>query len=104
MIDEERAMLNENIKKFRNLKSMSQVEMANKLGVSKQCVSNWENDNVVPSIEMLIKLAKLFDVSTDCLLGLDEKNYLEITGLSDVQVAHVQAIINDIRKVNGSKL
>ncbi|MCM1306398.1 MAG: helix-turn-helix domain-containing protein [Bacteroides sp.] len=91
-------MLNENIKKFRVANALSQVEMAKKLGVSKQCVSNWENDNVVPSVEMLIKIAGLFRVSTDCLLGLDEKKYLEITGLDDNQLAHIQAIINDIAK------
>ena len=91
-------MLNENIKKFRIANSLSQVELAKKLGVSKQCVSNWENDNVVPSIDMLMKLAGLFKVSTDCLLGLDGKRYLEITGLDDNQLAHIQAIIDDIVK------
>lgn len=91
-------MLNENIKKFRVAGALSQVELAKKLGVSKQCVSNWENDNVVPSIDMLIKIARLFRVSTDCLLGLDDKKYLEITDLDDVQLAHIQAIINDIVK------
>lgn len=89
-------MLSENIKNYRIASSLSQVELAKKLGVSKQCVSNWENDNVVPSIDMLLKIAALFRVSTDCLLGLDEKKYLEITGLNDCQLAHIQAIINDI--------
>ena len=89
-------MLNENIKAFRIANALSQVDMAKKLGVSKQCVSNWENDNVVPSIDMLIKISRLFNVSTDRLLGLDNNKYLEITGLDDIQLAHIQAIINDI--------
>lgn len=78
---------------------LSQVELAKKLGVTKQCVSNWENDNVMPSIDMLVKIANLFKVSTDHILGIDEKKYLEITGLSDDQLAHIQAIINDIAKL-----
>ena len=89
-------MLNENIKAFRIANALSQVDMAKKLGVSKQCVSNWENDNVVPSIDMLIKISRLFNVSADRLLGLDNNKYLEITGLDDIQLAHIQAIINDI--------
>ncbi len=89
-------MLNENIKRLRSARALSQVELAKKLGVSKQCVSNWENDNVVPSIDMLIKLAELFGVTTDNLLGLDDKRYLAINGLSDKQVAHIQAIIDDL--------
>ena len=43
--------------KIRNLKrdfNISQVELDNKLCVTKQCVSNWENDNILPSVDMLI--------------------------------------------------
>ena len=64
-------MLNDNIKRLRLSFQISQVELAKKLGVSKQCVSNWENDNVLPSIEMLVKLAQIFNVTTDNLLDLD---------------------------------
>ena len=52
-------MLNENIKKLRLARGISQVELAAELNVSKQCVSNWENDNIQPSVEMLVKIAHL---------------------------------------------
>ncbi len=55
-------MINERIKQLRQARSMTQVELASGLGVSKQCVSNWENDYIQPSIEMLIKLAEFFKV------------------------------------------
>ena len=61
-------MLNERIRELRTAIGFSQVELAEKLGVSKQSVSNWENDNIQPSIEMLIKIAHTFNVSTDYLL------------------------------------
>ena len=51
--------LNENIKRMRMARGMNQVEFAKLVGVTKQCVSNWENDNVVPSVEMLEKIADL---------------------------------------------
>lgn len=89
-------MLSENIKKLRMANALSQVEMAKRLGVTKQCVSNWENDNVQPSIDMLVKIAYLFKVTTDFLLGLTERRFLEITGLDDSQLAHIQALINDL--------
>ena len=57
--------LNENIKRYRVARGWNQVEFAKLIGVTKQCVSNWENDNVVPSIEMLVKMAELFKISTD---------------------------------------
>lgn len=49
--------LNENIKNLRMKAGLNQVEFARKMGITKQCVSNWENDNVVPSVEMLLKLS-----------------------------------------------
>lgn len=77
---------------------MSQVELAKLLGVTKQSVSNWENDNIQPSVEMLVKLAKILSVSTDHLLELDTKTYIEVTGLTPQEVSHLQALINDIKK------
>lgn len=81
-------------------RNLSQVDLAKALGVTKQSVSNWENNNIQPSIDMLIRLARFFAVSTDFLLGLDQRKYLEISGLTEQQLAHVSAIIKDIRKGN----
>lgn len=92
-------MLNEKIKILRKERNITQVELAKKLSVSKQAVSNWENDNIQPSIDMLIKIANYFSVSTDYLLGLDDKRYLEITGLSNIKITHIQQIIDDMREI-----
>ncbi len=89
--------LNENIRQLRSARNLSQVDLARALGVTKQSVSNWENNNIQPSIDMLIRLSGFFAVSTDTLLGLDSRKYIEITGLTDSQLAHVTAIIDDIR-------
>ena len=62
-------MLSEKIRNLRFNRGFSQVDLAKILGVTKQSVSNWENENIMPSIDMLIKLAQLFSVSTDYLLG-----------------------------------
>ena len=89
-------LLNENIKKLRLARGLNQVEFAKILGVSKQCVSNWENDNVMPSIEMLIKIADFFNVTTDYILGRNERTYIDVTGLSDEQISHISLIVSDI--------
>lgn len=89
-------MLNERIKELRVARGLSQVELAEKIGISKQSVSNWENDNIQPSIEMLIKIARTFSVSTDYLLGEDERTFLEVSHLSQKQISHIQQIIDDI--------
>ena len=66
-------MLNQRIRQLRQARSMSQVDLAKRLNVTKQSVSNWENDNIQPSIEMLVKLSAVFSVSTDYLLGLKDE-------------------------------
>ncbi|MGN1061222.1 MAG: helix-turn-helix domain-containing protein [Candidatus Coproplasma sp.] len=91
-------MLNEKIKELRSSFGISQVELAKQLGVSKQCVSNWENDNVQPSVEMLVQIARYFNVSTDYLLGLDCKETIDVSGLSEAQKAHVKLIVKDLTK------
>ena len=62
-------MLAKQLRYLRQSKELSQVQLAEKLGVKKQSVSNWENDNVIPSVEMLERIAEYFNVSTDYLLG-----------------------------------
>lgn len=89
-------MLNENIKNLRKARNISQVELASALGVTKQCVSNWENDYIQPSIEMLIKISKYFRVSTDFLLDLDNGVMIDASGLTDTEAAHIRLIINDM--------
>ncbi len=89
-------MLGEIIKKLRIARGLNQVQLAQKLDVSKQTISNWENNNILPSVEMLMKSSRFFSVSTDFLLELDTREYIEVSGLSQTHLAHIQQIINDI--------
>lgn len=83
-------MLNDRIKELRQARHMTQVELAKALGLTKQCMSNWENDNVAPSVEMLVKIADYFCVSTDYLLGRDESLNLNVSELTTDEIVHIQ--------------
>lgn len=91
-------MLNQQIRALRQARGISQVELAKRLGVTKQSVSNWENDNIQPSVEMVVKLAGIFSVSTDYLLGLERGEYLDVTGLSQEKIAHIRQLVDDLRE------
>ena len=91
-------MFGDVIKSLRVSHNISQVQLASELHVSKQTISNWENNNILPSIEMLVKIAAFFSVSTDYLLELDQRKYIEVSGLTDQELAHIQQIISDICK------
>ena len=95
--------LNENIKRLRLSHGLNQVAFGKMLGVTKQCVSNWENDNVLPSIEMLVKIADVFGVSTDYLLGRSTDVSIDVSELSEEQVAHISLLVNDFKKLNLKK-
>ncbi|MCI8880729.1 MAG: helix-turn-helix transcriptional regulator [Clostridiaceae bacterium] len=91
-------MLNQQIRTLRKAHKMSQVELAKALYVTKQSVSNWENDNIQPSVEMLVKLAKVFSVSTDFMLGLETKQVIDVTGLPEPIVSHIRQLVDDFRQ------
>lgn len=90
-------MLHQRIRLLRKARNMSQVELAKRQGVTKQSVSNWENDNIQPSIEMLVKLAAIFSVSTDYVLGLESGEYLDVSGLPREVIAHIRQLVDDLR-------
>lgn len=90
-------MLGTRIHELRIALGWSQVELAKRLNVAKQTVSNWENDNIQPSIDMLVNLAKLFHVSTDYLLGLENATTLNVEGLPVNLIAHLALLIEDYR-------
>jgi transcriptional regulator with XRE-family HTH domain len=64
-------MLGEKIKALRIEKGMTQKDLADKLFVTAQAVSRWENGEVEPSISTVVEMAKIFGVSGDLLLGVE---------------------------------
>lgn len=60
------------VKEQRSAKGLSQKDLADKLGIKQNTVSQYENNIKRPSYEMLVLLANIFDVSTDFLLGRED--------------------------------
>ena len=92
-------MLGARIKELLTEFGLSQVDLASRLEVTKQTISNWENENIQPSIDMLVDLANVFNVTTDYLLGLDDVPRLSIEGLPLSFAAHLAQIIEDFRNL-----
>lgn len=65
-------MLSDNIRYYRKENKMSQDELAERLGVSRQSISLWENGQTQPTIDNIIALAKIFHVSSDEILKCDD--------------------------------
>ena len=95
-------MFAERLKHLRRSRELNQVQLARGLGVRKQSVSNWENDNIMPSVEMLERVANFFEVTTDYLLGrnegLDEGLAVDVTGLNRSEIDLIRQLVGDLRK------
>ena len=65
--------LGKKIMTMRNEKNLSQEQLAEKLNVTRQTISNWENGKFYPDIDSLVNLSKFFNVSLDVLLSYDDK-------------------------------
>ena len=76
-------MLNKNIYKFRKERGISQELLAEKVKVSRQTISNWEQKETSPNPEQLILLAEIFNISVDELVGHKSNTIMQNTGKKD---------------------
>ncbi len=65
-------VFSENLKKYRKNIGFSQSDLAERLGVKPNTISNYEKGVSQPDIDMLIKIIKILDTSADLLLGLND--------------------------------
>ena len=79
--------LADRIKALRIRTGMTQSEVARLLGLSRSGVNAWEMGLSVPSTQYIVELAKVFDISTDYLLGLENTSTISVKGLSQKQVS-----------------
>ena len=73
---------------------MTQATLAKRVGVTNATISAYEVGARAPSFEVLIKLAQVFRVSTDNLLGISNRFVVDVTRLSMTQRAIVQDIVS----------
>lgn len=90
--------LGERVKALRRQMGLSQGQLGERLGVTKSMVSSYETSMRMPSYAVLIKMAGIFHVSTDYLLGLDHSAALNIAGLSDTQRNLLLALIAEFER------
>lgn len=82
------------LKALRLRESMTQAQLAQKLGVTKSVISAYETGLRLPSYDVLIHIAKIYNVSTDYLLGIERKQNVDLSGLTQEEV---EALLNLIK-------
>lgn len=91
------------LKELRTQAGLTQKQLATQIGTSKSIVSFYENQERVPSPTVLVQLAAVFHVSADFLLGIDNTERLDISGLDEDDKKVVSSMVEILRKKNNYK-
>ena len=86
------------LKMLRRQHHLTQTQVANHLNLSKTSISGYENNVKTLSQDVLIKLAGLYRVSTDYLLGLDDEEMISVEGLTNRQKKLVEDLIQMLQE------
>ncbi len=88
----------EKLKALRSAKHMSQKELAEKIGTAKSIVSFYESGERFPSYDILIKIAYIFNTSTDYLLGIKRERTVDVSGLNEDEIAIITSMIEALKR------
>lgn len=89
------------LKTLRQRAGLTQQQLGSRIGVTKSVISYYELSDRTPSPEVLIKLAGVFHVSTDYLLGLEQGGQtIDVTGLDMEDVQAVRYMVEALRRKN----
>lgn len=86
------------LKTLRIRHKFTQAQLAQRLGLTKSTISAYETDLRMPSYDVLIAISRLFKVSTDYLLGLEQKQQIDLSGLTEEEVSALIKLIKAMKR------
>ena len=81
------------LRELRQKKNMSQVTVAKRLHINNTTVSAYESNTITPSLEVLKDFAYLYNVSSDYLLGIDNRQIICVEGLTQRQIDIINTLL-----------
>lgn len=91
-------MTADRIKALREARGWTQAELARKMNMTRNGINSWEQGLSMPSPPSLVDLARLFSVSTDYLLGVENYSTVNVTGLNEADVALLAQLADRLRE------
>lgn len=86
------------LKTLRLRNNMTQAQLSQKLDLTKSVISAYETGLRLPSYDVLIHIAQIFNVSTDYLLGLEHPQEIDLSGLSSEEVIALLNLIKVMKR------
>lgn len=87
----------EKLRSLRKAKGLTQLQVAERIGVSKAMISAYETAAKAPSLDVLIQLSQLYGVTIDYLVSIETHRLIDATGLDDDSAALVAALVEKLR-------
>ena len=88
----------EKLKALRTSQKLTQQQLSDRIGVAKSVVSYYESGDRYPSYDVLVKIARIFHTTTDYLLDVAKDNVIDVTGLSEEDIAVVRTVAEALKK------
>lgn len=92
--------LGQRLVNLRKEHGLTQQQVAERIWVNKATISSYELSTRTPSFDSLIKLSKLFGVTTDYLLGIDDRKSIDVTDLNDKQISILLELVDQLKKTD----
>lgn len=86
------------LKSLRIKNNLTQAQLAQKLGITKSVISAYENGIRMPSYDILISIAKVFKVTTDYLLGMENRQEIDLSGLTQGEISALLNLIKAMKR------
>lgn len=93
-------MFGERLKQLRQSRDLTQEDLAKRIGVTKQTISNWENGNITPALDVLITLVEFFHTTPNGMLGYQDPQTVDVSGLSENEIAHIEMLVQDMKELH----
>lgn len=90
----------EKLKMLRTGQNLTQQQLATRLSVAKSVVSYYESGDRFPSYDVLVKIAYTFHTTTDYLLDIQRQRVIDVSDLSEDDIAVVTTVIDALKRKN----
>lgn len=86
------------LKELREIKHLSQSDVASRLEVTRSTISGYERNTITPSLEQISRLAVLYNASLDYIMGMDNRSHLYLDDLSESQQKTVLDVVERLKQ------
>lgn len=93
-------LIGEKLKQLRQENGLRQEQVARLVGADRSSISAWENDTRQPSYQALVRLAEVYNVSTDFLLGRTGGRPLDLSGLTTAEATMISELVASMTAKN----